>query len=176
MSIDRWLSEKDSKDEDIKREQAYKKLSEEEVQDLKKKKVRDIVQKKTSENIETPKENDFLYEIIKFNNWLNQRTYLKGDFDKIEMWIKNLYSKMNSEAAHESCQTDYSEKRKVIDEYKKIPPQLLDEKIRIALNKKIHGGKKTSSDNYYLRKLKAKIKDKLLEAKYYEILYKIINF
>jgi len=176
MSIDRWLSEKDSKEEKIKREQAYNKLSEEEVQDLKKKKVRDIVQKKTSENILSPKKNDFLDEIIKFNNWLNQRTYLKGDMDKIEMWIKNLYFKMSSEAAHESSQIDNNEKRKIINEYKKIPPQLLDEKIRIALNKKIHGRKKTSSDSYYLRKLKAIVQNKLLEAKYYEILNKIINF
>jgi len=142
MSIDRWLSEKDSKEEKIKREQAYNKLSEEEVQDLKKKKVRDIVQKKTSENILSPKKNDFLDEIIKFNNWLNQRTYLKGDMDKIEMWIKNLYFKMSSEAAHESSQIDNNEKRKIINEYKKIPPQLLDEKIRIALNKKIQVEKK----------------------------------
>jgi len=96
--------------------------------------------------------------------------------DKIEMWIKNLYFKMSSEAAHESSQIDNNEKRKIINEYKKIPPQLLDEKIRIALNKKIRGGKKTSSDSYYLRKLKAIVQNKLLEAKYYEILNKIINF
>ncbi len=176
MSIEKWISKKASNEEKIRREKAFNKLSQKEVQELKKKSVRDLVQKKALESNAVSEKDDLLKMIIEFNNWLNQRTYLKGDLDKIEMCIQNLYFKMKSEAAHESSQTDYSEKRKVIDEYKKIPPQLLDEKIRIALNKKIHGGKKTSSDNYYLRKLKAKIKDKLLEAKYYEILYKIINF
>lgn len=174
MSIDKWIPKKGSK-ENRRREEAFNKLSTEEVQELKKKKVRALFKKKVSVKIENSELDEFLQEIVEFNAWINRRTYLKGDLDKIEMWVRNLYSKIISEPAQESIQSDYSEKRKIIDEYKRIPLQLLDEKIRIAINKKIHGGKKTSSDNYYLRKLKTIIQDKLTEAKYYEILDKILK-
>ena len=174
MSIDKWISKKESK-ENRKREEAFNKLSTEEVQDLKKKKVRDLVKKKVSNKIKNSDMDDFLLDIIEFNSWLNQRTYLKGDLDKIEMWIRNLNSKIISKATQESNQSDYNGKRKIIDEYKRIPLQLLDEKIRVAINKKIHGGKKTSSDTYYLRKLKTKVQTKLTEAKYYEILNEILK-
>ena len=38
MSIDKWLSEKGSKEEEIKREEAFKRLTKREVSELKKKK------------------------------------------------------------------------------------------------------------------------------------------
>ena len=174
MSIDKWISKKGSK-ENRRREEAFNKLSTEEVQNLKKKKVRDLVKKKVPSKIENSDLDEFLQEIIEFNTWINQRTYLKGDLEKIEMWIRNLNSKIITGVTQGPIQSDINEKRKIIEKYKKLPLQLLDEKIRIALNKRIHGGKKTTSDNYYLRKLKTIIQTKLAEAKYYEILDKILK-
>ena len=63
----------------------------------------------------------------------------------------------------------------LIQQFRKIPANFLDEKTRIAINKKLHGQKRTNSDNYYLRKLKAEIKEKLYEASYFEILKAIIE-
>ncbi len=175
MSIDKWLNEKDSKEQRIKKEKAFKQLSKEEVQELKKKKIRDIVKKegeKTNENSERDK---FLQQIIEFNAWLNQRTYLKGDFEKIEMWIKNLNSIVISLSEQEKKSTNYSEKKILINKYKEIPPKFLDEKIRVAINKLVHGAQRTNSDNYYIRKLKSNLKEKQKEAEYYDILDKLIK-
>ncbi|KKL92531.1 hypothetical protein LCGC14_1883770 [marine sediment metagenome] len=175
MSIEKWLSKKDSKEEAIKREKIFKKLSKEEVQELKKKKARDLVQKKSSLKVGILEEDDLLQKVIEFNDWLNHRTYLKGDLDKIEMWLKNLYSKIKSEPAQESNFTKGSQKSQAIEQYKKIPPRFLDEKTRIAISKNIHGVKKSNKDNYNLRKLRNLIQEKLIEAKYYEILEKILK-
>ena len=175
MSIDKWLSKKGSKEEEIKREQAFKKLSKEEIQSLKKKKVRDIVQKKPVEKKDRVKDDYILHEIIEFKNWLNNRTYLKGDLDKIEVQIKNLYSKIMNETAQKLKITELNNKHEIIKQYNEVPPNFIDEKMRIAINKKLRGGQKTSSDNYYIRKLRKIIKDKLAEARYYEILDKILK-
>ena len=43
------------------------------------------------------------------------------------------------------------------------------------MNKLIHGANRTNSDNYYLRKLKNILKEKLKEAEYYDILDKLIK-
>ncbi len=175
MSIDKWLDEKGSKEERIKREKAFKQLTKEEVQELKKKKVRDMVKKeveKTSENTEREK---FLQQVIEFKDWLNKRTYLKGDFEKIEMWIKNLNSIVTLSSERREKSALYNEKKKLIEKYKEIPPKFLDEKIRVAINKLIHGAKRTNSDNYYIRKLKSTLKEKLKEAEYYNILDKLIK-
>lgn len=175
MSIDKWLNEKDSKEQRIKREEAFKQLSKDEVQELKKKKIRDMVKKekeKTSENSERDK---FFREILEFKEWLNKRTYLKGDIEKIEMWIKNLNSILNILSEHREKSALHAEKKNLIEKYKEIPPQFLDEKIRIAMNKLIHGINRTNSDNYYIRKLKNILKKKLKEAEYYDILNKLIK-
>ena len=84
MSIDKWLNEKDSKEERIRREKAFKQLSKEEVHELKKKKIRNIVKKEVEKTNEISEQDKFLQQIIDFKEWLNQRTYLKGDFEKIE--------------------------------------------------------------------------------------------
>lgn len=170
MSIDKWLNEKDSKEERIKREKAFKSLSKQEVQDLKKKKIRDMVKKIDHKSTETSERDKFLDNIVEFKNWLNQRTYLKGDIAKIETWIKNLYSIVKYESRLRLESTNYNERGKLIERYKKIPPKFLDERTRVALNKLIHGTTRTNSDNYYLRKLKNFLKEKLKEAEYYEIL------
>jgi uncharacterized protein YydD (DUF2326 family) len=103
---------------------------------------------------------------------LIQRSYLKGDIEKIETWIKNLYF----EIQHNSNQKEnLNERKSLIEEYKSIPPTFLDEKTRIAINKKIRGTKRTNSDNYYLRKLKQSTQEKLIESKYYKILDKLLK-
>ena len=86
MSIDKWLSESDPK----KREQlekVYNTLPKEKVQDLKKKSIRELTKKKEKEKVNDPKSKDILDDILEFKEWLNQRNYLKGDLDKIEIWI-----------------------------------------------------------------------------------------
>ncbi|MFX1309912.1 MAG: hypothetical protein ACFE8C_09475 [Promethearchaeota archaeon] len=175
MSIDKWLNEKYTKEEKIKREKAFKKLTKEEVQELKKKKIRDMVKKEEQKVSEVSEREKFLQDIIEFKDWLNQRTYLKGDIDKIETWIKNLYSIVVYESDQKKKSTDHNEKKRVITKYKEIPPKFLDEKTRVAINKLIYGTKRTNSDNYYLRKLKSNLKEKLKEAEYYDTLDKLFR-
>jgi hypothetical protein len=66
-------------------------------------------------------------------------------------------------------------KENLVNSYKTIPVKFLDEKTRIALNKKLKGITRTNSDNYYLRKLKNIIKEKLKDAEYYNILRDILE-
>lgn len=175
MSIDKWFTKDNSKEERERSEKIFKTLSEEEVQNLKKKSVRDLTQKKSKKKEVTCKPDDFLSYIIEFKDWLNQRTYLKGDIDKIEIWIKNLNKKLDYENKQ-----GLMAKNDVIsqlgNQFKKIPHNFIDEKTRIAINKKMRGTKRTNSDNYYLRKLKTMVQEKLKEASYYEILKKILEF
>ena len=175
MSIDKWFSKRDVDEEKIKRDKKFQKLSMEEVQELKKKKVRDLVHRKSSKSVEVLEEDDLLLEIIEFKNWLNHRTYLKGDREKIEVKVTNLYSKIKSEHSQKAKLKEKSERRQLIKNYKEIPVEFLDEKTRIAVSKIIHSGKKTNTDHYYLRKLKKLVQEKLFEAKYYEILDKILK-
>ena len=175
MSIEKWLSKKGSKEEELKREMAFKRLTESEVKELKKKKIRNMTQKEDQKSSVESDTEKFLHSIVEFKDWLNQRTYLKGDIEKIETWINNLYSGINSETEEKQKLNKNYSKKKLVEDYKKIPPKFLDEKTRIALNKKIYGTKRTNSDNYYLRKLKNSIQDKVNEAKYYEILERILE-
>jgi len=173
MSIDKWLSDKDSKKEEIKREKLFKALPQEKVQELKKRKIRDLTEKeKLKADLNTKKE-DFLSNILEFKDWLNQRNYLKGDLDKIETWVINLYKTVEFE--QESRLSLISDRKQLIDKYKKIPPKFLDEKTRVAINKKLYNSKKTSSDYYILRKLKEIVNKKLKEAEYYHILRRILE-
>ena len=173
MSIDKWLSKEEAKEEAIKRDKAFKQLSKEEVQQLKKKKIQNLVNQNNKKSIKLTENDVFLSEILEFKKWLNQRTYLKGDLEKIETRIKNLYLKIKTKAEQEKKLT--TDKKNLIEDYKKIPLNLLDEKTRGAINKKIHGTKRTNTDNYYLRKLRNIIIEKLNEADYYEILDKILK-
>ncbi|MHA1916001.1 MAG: hypothetical protein ACW986_18455 [Promethearchaeota archaeon] len=171
MSIEKWLSDNNSKEEKIKREKAFKQLSKGEVQDLKKKKIRNIIEKENQKSAEISEKDKFLQSILEFKEWLNTRTYIKGDIEKIETRITNLYLKLQSD---KKIATD-NEKKLLIEEYRNIPLNLIDEKTRIALNKKIRNMKKTNSDNYYLRKLKKIIQERLNEAKYYQCIQKILE-
>ena len=175
MSIDKWISDKDSKEERIKREKAFKQLSKEEVQELKKTKIRDIVKKEEQKINEVSEREKLIHDINEFKNWLNQRTYLKGDIDKIETWIKNLYLIVKLDSEQKPKLAIFNEKKKIVEKYKEIPPTFLDEKTRVALNKLLRGTKRTNSDNYYLRKLKSHIQEKLKEAEYYKLLSEILK-
>ena len=174
MSIDKWLSESDPKKRE-KLEKVYNALPEEKVQDLKKKSIRGLTKKKEIEKIDDPKIKGILDDILEFKEWLNQRNYLKGDIDKIEIWINNLSKKLNRERSNIRKENIKDNRMQLIEQFRKIPANFLDEKTRIAINKKLHGQKRTNSDNYYLRKLKAEIKKKLYEASYFEILKAIIE-
>ncbi|MFX1311551.1 MAG: hypothetical protein ACFFHD_02920 [Promethearchaeota archaeon] len=175
MSIDKWLNKEEWKKKKIKRDKQFERLSEEEIKALKKKKIKNLVQKESQKSNDKEEKNEFLFQVIEFKNWLNQRTYLKGDLDRIVTWINNLYSIIKYDGNDESKSISKDEKKRLIENYKKIPPKLLDEKTRIAINKKIYGTKRTNSDNYYLRKMRHRIQERLQEAKYYEILDNILN-
>ena len=175
MSIDKWLSDKDSKEEEIRREKLFKALPQEKVQELKKRKIRDLTEKEKLNADLNKKKEDFLSNILEFKDWLNQRNYLKGDLDKIETWVKNLYKKVEIEFEQESRLSQISDRKQLIEKYKKIPPKFLDEKTRVAINKKLYNSKKTSSDYYILRKLKETVNEKLKEAEYYHILRRILE-
>jgi hypothetical protein len=175
MSMDKWLASKESKEEKIKRDRIFKSLSKEKKDQLKKRKIQDLTLKEDQKSDKISIKDEFLSNIIEFKNWLNERTYLKGDIDKIETWIKNLYLKIKLEDNRQNeLYFDNNERKELLELYKKIPPKFLDEKTRIALNKKLYGGKKSSSDYYFLKKLKENIDEKLREAEYFEILKKIL--
>ncbi|MFX1259191.1 MAG: hypothetical protein ACFFAN_15160 [Promethearchaeota archaeon] len=175
MSIEKWLSKKNSKEKEKRIEKLFKSLPEEKVLDLKKRKIRELTNKKEKPQSKDSESEDFLTYVIEFRDWLNQRTYLKGDLNEIETWIINLYKKFSYEYLKKSKLNKDKIREKAIERYYKIPTNFLDEKTRIAINKKIRRVKRTNSDNYYLRKLKATIKEKLNEARYYEILKNILD-
>lgn len=171
MSIEKWLS-KDSKEKQEKIDKMYKELPIERVLELKKKKIQDLKKKNKEEQVEKTESNNLISEIIAFKDWLNQRTYLQGDLDKIEIWIRNLNKKLNLEGRDQESNV---KRVHLIEQFRTIPPTFLDEKTRIAINKKLNGTKRTSSDNYYLRKLKSLVREKLNEASYYDLLKTILD-
>lgn len=174
MSMDKWLSKSDP--EKKKRiDKLYQELPNEKVQDLKKQKIRELKSNDEKEKKEVDRSNSFLDEIIEFREWLNQRTYLKGDLDKLEIWITNLSKKLHRENSKKTEQQVKSQRSQLMEQFRHIPPNLLDEKTRIAINKKLHGTKRTNSDHYYLRKLKTLTGERLSEAYYYKIIKKILE-
>ena len=172
MSIDKWLG--DSKEKE-KLDKIYNSLPPDKVQELKKKSIQELIKKNKEKKIENVEIKGVLDDILEFKQWLNQRNYLKGDIDKIEIWINNLSKKLNREREKNIKESIKDNRGQLIQQFRKIPFNFLDEKTRIAVNKKLHGQKRTNSDNYFLRKLKAEIKEKLYEASYFEILKAIIE-
>lgn len=172
MSIDKWLGDSKKKE---KVDKIYNSLPEEKVQDLKKKSIRELTKKEEVKKINNAASKSIIDDIIEFKKWLNSRNYLKGDLDKIEVWINNLSKKLNREREKNIKESIKDNRGQLIQQFRKIPFNFLDEKTRVAINKKLHGQKRTNSDNYYLRKLKAEISEKLYEASYFEILKEIIE-
>lgn len=176
MSIDKWLTDNLPTKRKREIDEKFNALSEEKVNDLKKQKIKKLLQgKNTKDTASIPEENAFLDQILQFKDWLNRRHYLKGDLDKIETWINNLNAKLALEDRKNKENEPKSKKSHLKDLFKEIPPQFLDEKTRIAINKKINGSPMTSSDRYYLKKLNIEVQDKLIKAKYYENLKKLLD-
>jgi len=151
------------------RDQKFQSLTIEEKENLKKKQIREIL----NEKIPTRNENsgNFFEQVIKFKDWLNNRHYLKGDIQKIEVWIRNLYELLNLE----NDKNNSLDKSELKELYKTIPPDILDDKYRMIFYKKINAKRLDNSDRYYLKKLKISIRKKLTEARYYEILNRILE-
>ena len=175
MSIDKWIDDEDTIEEKKKREEIYNSLSKEEKEDLKQKKIRALVQKGKQKEILSSKSKNLLDKVIEFKDWIDNRTYIKGDIERIETWVENLYILLRESSESQTIQNKEERTKTVIQDYKSIPVNFLDEKTRIALNKKLKGMNKTNSDNYYLRKLKSKVREKLKEAEYYAILREILE-
>jgi len=175
MSIDKWLDDEDTVEEKKKREEIYKSLSKEEKKDLKQQKIRDLVKKSKQSELLTEKRKDLLTKVIEFKDWLDNRTYIKGDIERIETWVENLYILLRESSKNQNWYDNEDGKKLIIQNYNSIPVNFVDEKTRIALNKKLKGLNKTSSDNYYLRKLKTTVREKLKEAEYYAILRDILE-
>ncbi len=173
MSMDKWINNFVSDKEKQVHEEIYNNLSKEEKKDLKKQKIKELATEKQENQKSTLISSDLLSDVMEFNKWLNNRTYIAGDIDKIEVWVKNLYNKLTSEYSNQNSNRQHC--NDLLIKYKEIPPTFLEEKIRISLNKKIKGMKRTSSDNYYLKKLRNVINEKLKDAEYYEILRQIIE-
>ena len=175
MSIEKWLDDEATIEERKKREEIYKSLSKEEKNDLKQQKARDLAQRAKEKEIISDERKDLLNKVIEFKDWLDIRTYIKGDIERIETWIETLYILLRESLENQDNHDNEDGKKGMIDDYKSIPVDFLDEKTRIALNKKLRGMKKTNSDNYYLRKLKTIVREKINDVKYYYILRDILE-
>ena len=175
MSMDKWLDDDETKENKKKRNEIYSSLSNEEKKDLKQQKVRDLVKKDIITSSFDESRKDFLTKVLEFKDWLDNRTYIKGDIERIQTWVENLYSMVDANINFHNKNISNNGKETLFNSYKTIPVKFLDEKTRIALNKKLKGMKRTNSDNYYLRKLKIIIKEKLKDAEYYNIIRDILE-
>ena len=174
MALNKWISDPEIEEMRKKKEEMYNSLPEEQIQELKKESIRKI-KRIHSDKEEVPTEDfsdNILKDVIEFKNWVDSRTYLKGDIEKIETWIKVIYKKMvsiNKVLNKGNFDQDLDE------DFRKIPVDFLDEQTRLAVIKKLRDTKRTNSDNYFLRKLKMIVEIKLIEAKYYKILKNILD-
>jgi hypothetical protein len=183
MTIDKWLNEdieikeKDSREQNLKKKDITRNIPKEKLEELKRKKIRQLTGKAKKGSLKKSQETDdtFLNYVLKFKQWLNNRNYLKGDLGELETWVKNLYKKLDYE-----IKINQKKHRELSNEskrelFKTIPPKMLEEKVRIAINKKLRGVEPTSSDEYYLRKIKEECRNKIKELKHYKSLQKILK-
>ena len=175
MSMDKWLDDDETKENKKRRNEIYNSLSNEEKNALSKQKIRELVKKDEITSSFDESRKDFLTKVLEFKNWLDNRSYIKGDIERVQAWIENLYSMVDISINFQKRAEFNNGKENLVNSYKTIPVKFLDEKTRIALNKKLKGIKQTNSDNYYLRKLKNIIKEKLKDAEYYNILRDILE-
>ena len=175
MSMDKWLDDNETKENKKKRNEIYSSLSNEEKNDLKEQKIRDLVRKEKTTSSFDESRRDFLNSVLEFKVWLENRAYIKGDIERIQTWVENLYFMIDANINLHNKTRIKNGEEPLINSYKSIPVNFLDEKTRIALSKKLRGIKKTNSDNYYLRKLNTIVKEKLKDAEYYAILRDILE-
>jgi hypothetical protein len=173
--MDKWLDDDETKENKKRRNEIYNSLSNEEKNDLSKQKIRELVKKDEITSSFDESRKDFLTKVLEFKNWLDNRSYIKGDIERVQAWIENLYSMVDISINFQKRAEFNNGKENLVNSYKTIPVKFLDEKTRIALNKKLKGITRTNSDNYYLRKLKNIIKEKLKDAEYYNILRDILE-
>jgi len=174
MSIEKWLSERESEEIRKQKEDLFAQLPKGKIEALKKKSIKKIVASETK-TLQSDNMDAFLAKVIEFKEWIDGRNYLKGDIDKIIIKLQNLNKSINLISKNNNEGLNKDQINVLSNLYKEIPPSFLDEKTRIALNKILRGTKRSNSDNYYLRKLKNTVKEKLNEAKYYEILREILE-
>jgi hypothetical protein len=172
MALNKWLSDPEIEERRKKKEEMYNALPDQQIQELKKESIRKIVKEEKEEVPTEDFSDNILNDVIEFKNWVDSRTYLKGDLEKIETWIKVLYKKMVS--INKVLNKDNYD-RDLVEDFRKIPVEFLDEQTRFAVIKKLRNTKRTNSDNYFLRKLKMVVEIKLIEAKYYKILKSILD-
>jgi len=172
MALNKWLSDPEIEEMRKKKEEMYNALPDQQIQELKKESIRKIVQEDKEEVPTEDFSDNILNDVIEFKNWVDSRTYLKGDTEKIETWIKILYKKMVS--INKVLNKDNYD-QDLVEDFRKIPVDFLDEQTRLAVIKKLRNTKRTNSDNYFLRKLKIIVETKLIEAKYYKILKSILD-
>ena len=172
MALNKWLSDPEIEERRKKKEEMYNALPDQQIQELKKESIRKIVQEDKEEVPTEDFSDNILNDVIEFKNWVDSRTYLKGDTEKIETWIKILYKKMVS--INKVLKKDNYD-QDLVEDFRKIPVDFLDEQTRLAVIKKLRNTKRTNSDNYFLRKLKIIVETKLIEAKYYKILKSILD-
>jgi hypothetical protein len=175
MSMDKWLDGNETKEKKSKRNEMYSNLSNEEKNDLKEQKIRDLVKKDKPTYSFDDSRKDFLNKVLEFKDWLDDRAYIKGDIERIQTWVENLYFMIDANINLRNKTKFKNGENTLINSYKSIPVKFLDEKTRIAVNKNLRGIKKTNTDNYYLRKLNILVKEKLKDAEYYAILRDILE-
>jgi hypothetical protein len=180
MTIDKWLSEKKQKIPEEEQTIDYSTdLAAQQIHELKKKILGNIVNKNEKElsnkSNASVKKDYFLEKVLEFQTWLNARTYLKGDTSKIKIWISNLYRIIGEQQKEIKEQQSTENKEQLLERFRRIPPRFLDDKTRIAVNKKLRGMELTSSDTYYLRKLRKQIEKKLKDLKNYQILRDLLE-
>ncbi|MHA1467371.1 MAG: hypothetical protein ACTSP6_04735 [Promethearchaeota archaeon] len=173
--MEKWLDDDETKENKKKRNEMYSSLSNEEKNNLNKQKIRELVKKNENTSSFDESRKGFLSKVLEFKDWLDNRSYIKGDIERIQTWVENLHSMVDISIYFQNKTTNTNGEETLINSYKSIPVKFLDEKTRIALNKKLKGIKRTNSDNYYLRKLKIIIKEKLKDAEYYSILRDILE-
>jgi len=171
MSLNKWLDEDNSKNNKAKSK--TKIISPFKEQKLKK--IKESIKKSQKQESELKDPiNAFISYVLEFKEFLNSRTYLRGDLDNLITWITNLNYKYK-ELINSNENLDTNDKESNIELLKEIPPTFFDEKLTLTLKKYAFIDKLNNSDRYYLRKLKSLVKDQLKRARIYQIVDKILN-
>ncbi len=171
MALNKWLDEDNSKNNKGK----SKIIIISPFKEQKLKKIKESIRKSQKQETESKDPIDvFISYVSEFKKFLNSRTYLRGDLDKLITWIINLNYKYK-ELINSNENFNTNNKESNIELLKEIPPTLLDEKLILTLKKYAYKDKMNNSDRYYLRKLKSLVKDQLKTARIYQIMDKILN-
>lgn len=171
MSLNKWLENGVSTQKQGKPKEPTKLL----IKNQKKNIIKMIIKKQPESELKKKDSIDeFLSYILEFKDFLNSRTYLRGDLEKLINWITNLNYKYE-ELIQNNNSKDSKNNKSAQELLKEVPPKFLDEKLTITLKRFVNKSEINNSDRYYLRKLKNIISDKLKELKIYEFLDEILS-